>query len=989
MIRSQFGEKTISGMNRAVFDEIEISSNSTNSVVVNGNGGSSGQVLQKDSSNILQFQDFQLQNNSITGDKIDPNTTIGVANLNALTGNISANGTITAGGNFLSTLGNVVLGSGGFETTSGNILTISGNIGTTSGTINTTNGNITTTTGSISSGSGNIACNSGNISTSSGNISGVGITASGNISGVDITGSGNISGVGITASGNIVGANITGSSTITTAILRTNSITGKTDLTSDIVISNPISTGKNITLSGANTLTTTTGSIILGSGSIISVSSAGIILNTGSITTTSGDIATGSGNIATTSGNVSGVNIFCSGNINAIGNITGVDITGSGNISGVGITASGNISGVGITASGNIVGANITGTGTIGATNITANNLTISGTTSFTEIGDVKHTSPSTLSADLYCILFWNYSAEVEEQKFGTRYFHYPNISNSFIPNSACVDNSQHFVWEGETYNPASMGIFRKGTGTGNSGSFALGAEDDNSGGYLPFFSNNDSGNAYLYSVYYSRPLPQAKFFDREKLIFSFDYIMGSGSNGGFDITGETYYAVYLAWDNGTSTDQEIKSQNSGTTGFMAIADQTDLEAGTTTGDYWIRLIGKPDQSTSVSRKNIDIFDELSATGSTNFKNAKRFALISLLPNLNVGGSSRATYKPIAMSNFAFFAPEYAKNRVSCIGYDKGGDITNFGRINKADLQLSGSGIYSCNKLGLEYSNGYFYQSLDLNNFKPNNSGIQRDIPITSAETGNAFGVPQTISLVGILGGSLATYFLYSFVVPAGFEIEGYKVNLSVGIDQFDENTGWDNEYQFDTRNNSNKYDANFYTNCIVESGLRKQYITQMTDNKGQIARVFSTQSESSYIKNLVGSLTSAFSIHGYNYEVPIRKTGYTIDFDAPSSLTTTGTIALIRPLSSNLTPDGIVKFNATDNNSQIEKLRTPANTGFNFLGIGNTTTNKIYDNAGGTATSNRHTIICKSSTGFVGGNSGRTITGGYIKYRYVDREFN
>ena len=66
MIRNQFGDRTIDGLNTAEFDRVNIQK-SPECLTFNDYGGTAGQVLQKDSSNEPEWKSFAVPDDSITG----------------------------------------------------------------------------------------------------------------------------------------------------------------------------------------------------------------------------------------------------------------------------------------------------------------------------------------------------------------------------------------------------------------------------------------------------------------------------------------------------------------------------------------------------------------------------------------------------------------------------------------------------------------------------------------------------------------------------------------------------------------------------------------------------------------------------------------------------------------------------------------------------------------------------------------------------------
>ena len=119
MIRSKFGERTIDGLNRADFDELNIAGE-IDSLTINDNEGSVGQVLSKNPiTNKLEFNSVPIADDTITTNMIQDlqitndklaNTTIQGGKLAtdiavSTTGNISCNDLSTTGN---TTLGNAV-----------------------------------------------------------------------------------------------------------------------------------------------------------------------------------------------------------------------------------------------------------------------------------------------------------------------------------------------------------------------------------------------------------------------------------------------------------------------------------------------------------------------------------------------------------------------------------------------------------------------------------------------------------------------------------------------------------------------------------------------------------------------------------------------------------------------------------------------------------------------------------------------------------------
>jgi hypothetical protein len=105
MNRAKFGERTINGLNRADFDEINIAS-SIDSLTINDNEGSAGQVLCKNSiTNILEFNAVPIADDTITTNMIQDNQI--TSNKLATDININTTGALTIGG--ITTLKNIVL----------------------------------------------------------------------------------------------------------------------------------------------------------------------------------------------------------------------------------------------------------------------------------------------------------------------------------------------------------------------------------------------------------------------------------------------------------------------------------------------------------------------------------------------------------------------------------------------------------------------------------------------------------------------------------------------------------------------------------------------------------------------------------------------------------------------------------------------------------------------------------------------------------------
>ena len=171
MIRTKFGERTINGLNRADFDEVNIAGE-IDSLTINDNEGSAGQVLSKNPiTNKLEFnsvpisddtittnmiQDLQINNDKIAnttiqGGKlasdININTTGGIEVHNLVANNdLVVNGNVNLNGSFIS------LGDAGTDiiNTRGTIIFNNGN--TPVGTFAATTGVLSVPTGSFTSG---------------------------------------------------------------------------------------------------------------------------------------------------------------------------------------------------------------------------------------------------------------------------------------------------------------------------------------------------------------------------------------------------------------------------------------------------------------------------------------------------------------------------------------------------------------------------------------------------------------------------------------------------------------------------------------------------------------------------------------------------------------------------------------------------------------------------------------------------------------------
>ena len=308
------------------------------------------------------------------------------------TGNITAQGVVSATGNIVTTgyfvgtfMGNV---TGNFVVPGSNtqvIFNTSGNADAVGGLTYNKDSNVLTVLGVVSA-QGNII--GGNI------VTGALVSATGNItSAANVTGANLLTGGLISATANITGGNInTGGLVSATANVRggniltgglisaTANITGGNLLTGGLISATANITGGNILTGGTMSVSgNITGGNVLGganvnatthTGSTVSVTGAitGGSLNTGGAVSATGSVT---GSAISASGNITGGNIlFGTGQISGIGNIYGSEVSVTGNISAAGFLGGAS----GFSVAGNITGGNILTSGLVSASgNITGN----------------------------------------------------------------------------------------------------------------------------------------------------------------------------------------------------------------------------------------------------------------------------------------------------------------------------------------------------------------------------------------------------------------------------------------------------------------------------------------------------------------------------------------------------------------------------------------------------------------------------------------
>ena len=279
-----------------------------------------------------------------------------------VTGNATAQLTITATGTNTAGYANVVgnanvgnLGTGGLIVATGNVT--GGNLvtsGALSVTGNANTGNLGTTTAIITT--GNITTiNSGLIQNGNSNIT---ITANGNIS---LSATGTPNEIVITATGiNVAGTlNANGNSNV-----------GNLG-TGGLIVATGNVTGGNLTTGGVLSVT--------GNSNVGNLGTAGLIVATGNVT--GGNLVTGG--VLSVTGNSNVGNLGTGGLITATGNITGgnlvtggvLSVTGNSNVGNLGtgglITATGNITGGNLTTAGILVSSIATGTAPLTITSTT------------------------------------------------------------------------------------------------------------------------------------------------------------------------------------------------------------------------------------------------------------------------------------------------------------------------------------------------------------------------------------------------------------------------------------------------------------------------------------------------------------------------------------------------------------------------------------------------------------------------------------------
>ena len=923
MIRSQYGERTISGLNKADFDEVNISK-ASGALTFDNYAGTPHQILQLDSSNEPGWKDITISPGSITGTELANNiaiTTTGAISCGDL--QINTTGTfqtenVGTGGiprYFLSSNGDVIhFGSGLQVLTDAGIQTllvdIHNNIrigGDTS--FRDSSGNTThifyrnSIPGSeildlistmfsvryspatshriffVDPANSQVSINKDDgtslviINSVNGNIS-----TTGSFSSLDASITGSIDCANLTTTGfvntqDLISNTATASTSILSPLIKTTTIQEEAPGTNISIVSN-VETDNHINSIAAAAdgnnkifkLQSQIGHMDIYGGRITLHSNTNPAVIKVDLDATTGNIANPTGNI-----NTGSINTLT---LSAVNSITTHDITINNNL--------------------NANHINITGTFT--APQVDATNLV---RTPFLTNSNNPATHPAA-NANIYCILSITYAGEAESGRdWGINPFQMYN-SGCFIPEQPFQLN-EHFANSGVDENSVVETIVHDNSGLGPFGvAFDGGGTSNNDGfplyPYLTFPLNSNLATGLSSITYYGKLLPDKDFFNN---VCGFGYkgITGNNTNGGHQDPGLLgFWVVYLVWNDGSGT---FTSKGN----FHLPTQTTD-----TNGDYYMSLF-----TTNMYYIWTDVYVNLETTLTTqqltNFRNANRFGL-TILGQSNTLGSR---VEVAGITDIGFFAHQYSKPTTNNTGWNlNAGEIglNPFCQFNGNKYELLGNGAISGNNLKLDYINGYYYDYLPSGSVRKGDSGNLVEYTLTQAVSGDNLALNGTDALGMSSDGNVL---IFDYKVPPGYRAIAYQVILTGDPHE----TTHPGEFFFYPSEESNLYNY-----CVIRGQGRNdpgavncnlnQIISVGTDHLGHPIPVLSAQSS--------GALpTDTFSYAPYNTEITLRtcKIGDSssadtllnegVDWTIPTRDSTNQNVPV-----SNLTQDGMRKGNIT-----------------------------------------------------------------------------
>jgi len=906
MIRTKFGERTINGLNRADFDEVNIAGE-IDSLTIDDNEGSAGQVLCKNSiTNKLEFNSVPIANDTITTNMIQDlqitndkiaNTTIQngkiadatieggklATDINITTTggievhNLVANNDLVVDGNVNLNGGFITLGNAGTDTiiTKGNIIFQDG--ATARGTFLASTGELTIPSLEVNGGA--TLGNNNELQV----VDGVGATFNN-----DVIFGGEIQmSVGGTEVFNLNSHNLTngGDATFNNLTLTTGLNLSNNDLDlgsgdfecNNIVCNDILGTNFSITqgsislqLSGVAQITMNhTNGIITCKG--LGTAGGNLNTNTGNIETNGGYVDTNGGNVSMNNGDIIGAdevncNSLVGGTLqgSSLTTTTGDITANQGDI----VATIGNITAdyPGTTATfykistqdSSTLAGNYSSIPTLKVNYLNMEDL-FSGTNdpqilfpvspsihTGIEMGNNGITQVSHFQVDkIYpytldtleigadtdqVITFKNRNIRMSEPTDDNNYI--TKYRDSFEINTQNItagsggfeyyDNScSWFVADLDEmdtgpFTPAytgagtTPGVRQSGTGTGSTGGFATYP-------HIDFRGPGVSGQR----VCYSKRFPKYALSDIER--FKIRVIQGNNSNGGENCdSGDN---LFIVWSDNTGDFDTLPTSSSAAT-----------------NDYWIQLVsGASTLYHSWTLLTYTLDSDFTATQKTNFQQARRIAFV-------------ATHTGSASSDFDHYGItdiEFQTTNEQVVDDDNLSKLVegpamigktsnrNYTKANGLSFStLSGGWAY----LGLNYTNGWYYEQLDLSKFiadDDNNSPSSMSIFEPSVSVA---GTTDNGGLV--LNGTNHTQVYYTFNCPPGYAIVGYYISLN-------SSTG--------VRINPNTHNSGFYNHLIqahsgyVNDGANlSKIISQTTDTNG----------------NAKSGQTTSYN--GFNIEVPV-----------------------------------------------------------------------------------------------------------------------
>lgn len=904
MIRTKFGERTINGLNRADFDEVNIAGE-IDSLTIDDNEGSAGQVLCKNSiTNKLEFNSVpiaddtittnMIQDLQITNDKI-ANTTIQNGkiadatieggklatdiNINTTGGievhNLVANNDLVVDGNVNLNGGFITLGDAGSDTiiTKGNIIFQDG--ATPKATFTSSTGVLSLP--SIDVNGGATIGNNNELQV----VDGVGATFNNDvIFGGDIT-----MFVGGTEVFNMNSHNLTngGDATFNNLTLTTGLNLSNNDLDlgsgdfecNDIVCNDILGTNFSITqgsislqLSGVAQITMNhTNGIITCKG--LGTAGGNLETATGNILTNGGYLDTNGGDVSMNNGDIIGADEV---NCNSVvgGTLSGSSLTTTtGNITanqGDIVATQGNITANYPSTTATFYKISAQDSSTLNAnysiiptlkTNYLNMEDLFSGTNdpqiifpvspaihSGITMGNNGITQVSHLQVDkMYpytndtleigqdtdqVITFKNRNIRMSEPTDDNNYI--TKYRDSFVINTEELSSAQFEYYDNScswfvadldemgtgpfvpayTGSGTTPGVRQAGTGTGSTGGFATYP-------HIDFRGAGISGQR----VCYSKRFPKYGLEDIER--FKIRVIQGSSSNGGENCdSGDN---LFIVWSDNTGSFASLPTSSS-----------------SATNDYWIQLVngaGTDYHSWTLLTYTLD--SDLTSTQKTNFQQARRIAFVATHT-----GSATGDFDHYGITDIEFQTTnEQVVDDDNLTKLVEGPAMIgktsnrNYTKANGLSFStLSGGWAY----YGLNYTNGWYYEQLDLSKFIADDDN---NTPSSMSILEPSVSFAGTTDIGGlVLNGTNHTQLYYTFNCPAGYAIVGYYITLM-------DSAG--------NRVNKSAHGSTFYNHLIqahsgyVNDGANlSKIISQSTDSSGNAKSGQST------------------SYNGFNLEVPV-----------------------------------------------------------------------------------------------------------------------